>query len=195
MVDPVKTIMVAFVFSLIIVALFRFMRSQIRRQEARYALYRVRDDLIGLVAADKLDEEDRVFSYYYKRINSSLESIPVYGLDQALVAYIRYKDSDSFRKRLDNERKETEQLLKDISKLDPAVRTVIVDFYSANKKMLLAHSSLIRILYVILSTGWIPSLPVQVRVFARRLIFKRIVLALEFLNFADRRVNQFQKTI
>lgn len=190
MVNPALTILVAFLFSLVIVAIFRFMRSLIRRQEARYGLYRVRDDLVGLVAAGKLDEESKVFNYYYKRINSSLESIPVYGLDQALVAYISFKDSETFRKLLSTEQKETLKIVSEVSSLDPAVSAVIVDFYSANKKMLLAHSSLIRLLYGVLSSNW---LPMQIKTLGRRLVFERIILALEFLRFADKRVSQFQK--
>jgi hypothetical protein len=134
--------------ALLVSAFFYFARKRIQRRAACFALYKVRDDLICLVAEDKLDEESRVFQYYYQRANTFLSLVPKVGLDDAIESLISLKKNGDLERSIERSRRDIEdiQKLKEMQSGD--VRSVVSGYYQAVLQMMIAHSSLSRVTYL-----------------------------------------------
>lgn len=129
---------------------FRVLKNRAIRKAASFQLYAVRDELICLVAEDKLDENGKIFQYYYKRINRILELAPNVGLDDSIEAFLYLKKNKDFEKSLAEANKRAEEMLELVKREDECVSNVIADYYSASKNMMLAHSSFIKIIYLLI---------------------------------------------
>ena len=83
-----STLLTFIVAGILFAFLFRKLRNNVIQKAACYKLYAVRDELVCLVAEDKLEASGRLFQYYYKRINRLLELAPDVGLDNAMDAFL-----------------------------------------------------------------------------------------------------------
>jgi len=143
-----------FIFiGLLIAGALSFAKKKVLRKAACFRLYKVRDDLVCLVAEEKLNEDSKIFQYYYKRTNGLLNHAPNIGLDDLLESIFLIKRNGNLEKAVQKVKKETEDIagLKELK--DPEVRAVVVDYYNASREMILAHSSIFRYLYIGLVRG------------------------------------------
>jgi len=136
------------VFMGLIVVYFFHMRNM--RMKASFNLYRVRDRFVLLAAQGILHEDSRVYKYYYIKINELLRDAPKVGLDDMLEVMFRHVRPGAFDLALQKSRKAAEALQKDPLVLNNGeVREAIADYYSAIISMILAHSSVVRLLFVL----------------------------------------------
>ncbi len=119
----------------------------LQRERAKFNLYKVRDDLVYLVASGVIEETDPVFSYYYKRINSILSMAPNVGIDDLL--NVMFNDSKNFERSISKAKKEVDKILSSSSAKKDEVRQVIERYYSGIKLMMLSHSNLLRIIFLL----------------------------------------------
>jgi hypothetical protein len=124
---------------------YRYILAQ--RENASFELYKVRDELVYLVASDKMKETDAVFSYYYKRVNAILSMTPKVGIDDVLTAL--YNNPKSFEKALKQSKKETEKILKTNLAQDNEVKKVIEAYYVGIKHLVLSHSSILKVIFIV----------------------------------------------
>ena len=125
--------------------LFSHLRNKTIQKVASYKLYSVRDELICLVAEDKLQEEGKIFQYYYKNINLLLKQAPDVGTDNAMAA-------------LKEANRRAAEMLRLVEKESKEVSDVIADYYADSRDMMLAHSSLLRMFYLFVVKYQIPKL-------------------------------------
>lgn len=170
---------------LLFAALFHYLKNGAIRKSASYMLYSVRDDLICLVAEDKLSEDSRIFQYYYKRINILLERAPNVGLDDAMDAFLYLQHSKSFEQSLDEATRRAEEMLTLVENESEEVSMVIANYYTASKCMMLAHSSIIRVLYI-------ASVKYALTRMIKKIVSKEICEILKTVSFADKEANQFR---
>lgn len=123
-------------------------KKRIQRKAACFALYKVRDDLICLVAEGKLDESSQVFQYYYKRINNLLVAAPHVGHDDVQLSLISQRNNKEFDKVLEQARREAESIRQLKEMRLEEVRQVVASHYKAVSQLMLAHSSLSRFLFL-----------------------------------------------
>ncbi|WP_288130373.1 hypothetical protein [Microbulbifer sp.] len=140
----------AIAFGLALAFLFRHLRGQVARREAKYKLYAVRDELICLVAEEKLEENSKIFQFYYKRINLLLDRAPNVGIDDSIDIFLQLKGNKDFARSLREAHRRAEEMLDLVEKESKEVSDVIANFYAASKHMMLTHSSVLNFLYVVL---------------------------------------------
>ncbi|MDY6993016.1 MAG: hypothetical protein SVR94_10505, partial [Pseudomonadota bacterium] len=130
------------------IALFVFYRLYIKalRLRSSYELYQVRDELIYLVASGIINEDDKVFQFYYEKINGMLAMAPDVGLHNALEILFNHKD---IRKALKENERKTREVLREESMSIPEVREVITKYYCSVRMMILSHSSIFKISYLL----------------------------------------------
>lgn len=170
---------------LLLAALFRHLKNGAIRKEASYKLYAVRDDLICLVAEDKLSENSRIFEYYYKRINLLLESAPNVGLDDAMNGFLFLQNSKSFDHSLKEAKRRADEMLSLVENESDEVSEVIASYYSASKFMMLAHSSIVRMIYIAFVKLPFKQLVKQIVPSSTYRIIKAVI-------FAENEANQFR---
>jgi hypothetical protein len=122
------------------------------RKKACFKMYAVRDSLILLVAENKLNEDSKVFQYYYKRVNSLLAHAPNIGMDDVAQSLIKTSNGD-FEKALKKSENELKEILKLREVESPEVREVISQYYSVSRFMIFAHSNLLRLVYITFIRG------------------------------------------
>lgn len=181
-----NTLIVFLVLGLLFAVILRYLKNGAIRKSASYKLYAVRDDLICLVAENKLAENNRIFQYYYNRINLLLESAPNVGLDDAMDGFLYLQNSKSFEQSLEEAQRRADEMLKLVENESEEVSAVISNYYSASKGMMLAHSSLVRILYIASVKYALPKL-------LKKLVPKDTCEALKTVYFADNEANQFRR--
>lgn len=120
-------------------------RRLFRSQDAaiqKYKLYKVRDDLIHLVAARGIAEEDPMFTYFYQSIMFVIKRTDILTLRSLLDAL-----RDAKANGLDPAENEfVNQLNLDLSNKAPEVRRVVTEFYQAVLETLLENSWLLRVM-------------------------------------------------
>ncbi len=105
-----------------------------------YRLYKVRDDLVYLVAEGKLQEQDQLFQKFYHACNLFIQCAQHLTL-KSLVAAFR----DARRKKLDLAEEDTwKQIHEKLQYQDPAVVKIVQGFYQALLDTLLENSLLLR---------------------------------------------------
>jgi len=165
--------------------LFRKLRNNAIQKAACYQLYSVRDELICLVAEDKLEENGRLFQYYYKRINRLLELAPDVGLDNAMEAFLFLQNSKGFEHSLEEANRRAGEMLNLAQNENEEVSEVIANYYSATKSVMLAHSSILRMLYI----GFVKE-PVSSSF--KNMIPKETYAVLKTVSFADEESHRFR---
>ena len=86
---------IALLVGLLVFIMLRKLRINTMRKAATYSLYRVKDDLVCLVAEGKMKEDSKIFKHYYNRINTLLKLAPNVGIDHAIESFLNLKDSFS----------------------------------------------------------------------------------------------------
>ena len=176
----------SFIFAgLLFAVFFMYLNSRTARRAASYKLYAVRDRLILLVAQGKLSEDSRIFQYYYSRVNDLIALAPNIGFDDVLNGYIILKENKNFEKSM----KEAEARANEMHRLLKTESTEISDavsaYYSAAHNMMLAHSSIIKLLYLFL-----------VRLHGHNLIYKiipgKMKNFLRVIKFTESEASQFK---
>lgn len=135
----------AIFFIAVVYYYYRYILAQ--RENASFELYKVRDELVYLVASEKMKETDAVFSYYYKRVNAILSMTPKVGIDDVLTAL--FNNPKNFEKALKQSKKEVEKILKTDLAQDDEVKKVIEIYYIGIKHLVLSHSSILKIIFII----------------------------------------------
>jgi hypothetical protein len=130
---------------------FSVLMNKIRRTKATYAIYETRDKFVSLVANEIVAEDSPFFKYYYKRINSLLSHAPNIGYDDAIKTLIKERNNVDFAKSLQRAKIETEEILncKEMQHQEAAEAAEL--YYKATREMILAHSSVVRFTYYIVS--------------------------------------------
>ena len=114
--------------------LFRTQDSIIQK----YQLYKVRDDLIHLVATEKLSEDDPVFQDLYELVNFLACRIDVLNLKNLLAA---------MREAEEKGVSPTDQKLGEaLAKKDLEVRATASEFFSVMQGILIENSTLLRLM-------------------------------------------------
>jgi hypothetical protein len=168
--------------------LFRTLKNKAIQKSACYKLYSVRDDLICLVAEGKLEENGRLFQYYYKRINRLLELAPDVGLDNAMEAFLFLQNSSGFEHSLKEANRRADEMLELAQKENEEVSEVIANYYLASKSVMLAHSSILRMLYICFVKKPVFS-------FFKNIIPKETYDVLKTVSFADEESHRFRHVI
>lgn len=123
-------------------------RKSVQRKAACFALYKVRDDLVCLVAEGKLPEDSAVFQHYYERANSFLSATPRVGFDHMLEALIAMRKNHDLAKGIEGAKRKVAELQKLPEMQAEEVRQVVADYYAAVAQVMIAHSSLSRFLFL-----------------------------------------------
>ena len=159
--------------------LFHHLKNISIRKAASYKLYAVRDELICLVAEGKLEEKGRIFQYYYKRINRLLELAPDVGLDNAIEAFLFLQNSKGFDQSLNEANRRADEMLELVQTEGKEVGDVIADYYAASKNMMLAHSSFLRLIYLLVVKYHLPKLIKNIMPTATREVIRTVKFASE----------------
>jgi len=110
-------------------------------------VYRVRDQLILLIAEGKLKEESPVFQYYYIRVSDVLELHPnIPGLHNLLEILVN-DHTGNFRRSMKKSDQEYAKLLEHEDLQNKEVQSVVRDYYEAIFHLVLSHSDLVRAMY------------------------------------------------
>lgn len=182
-----KTVLMFLAVGLALAFVFRKLKDRTIRRAASFKLYSVRDELICLVAEKKLSEGSPVFQYYYSRINHLLKLAPHVGLDNAMDAFLYQKKGKSFESSLKEANRRAEKMLDLVASENEEVSRVVADFYAASKYMILAHSSLFRMTYILLIK--LPFIKVTEIAFPKNTYYEE---ALKTVNFAECEENRFR---
>ena len=181
-------ILAVFIFvGLVFVFVFRRLRNSAIRKSASYQLYSVRDELICLVAEGRLDEKSRVFQYYYKRVNLFLDTAPNVGLDHAMESFLYLKNSKDFEASLSEAKKRADEMLGLVESEGAEVSQIVANYYSSSKNMMLAHSSILRMLYIV----YVKS-PLSKLIALKNVVPKGTYAILKTARFADDESHQFR---
>ena len=66
MINSMDSLIVFITLGTVLAIFFAYLRYKTQKKIALYKLYAVRDELICLVAEDKISEDSPIFQYYYK---------------------------------------------------------------------------------------------------------------------------------
>lgn len=149
-------------FALVVAFLYR-KYIEAARLRAQFGLFAVRDSLVLLVASGVLKEDNPVFEYHYKRVNSLLKAAPNIGVDDILHAVFNHpKEFKDFDKVLLETEAKIKQLFDNPAMKEADVKRVVESYYLALETVLLTHSSFLRVIYYItlmLGAGALAYLP------------------------------------
>jgi hypothetical protein len=145
-------LLIAFSILVIIFAIFiNTLRVKAYRKSVIFKMFAVRDELIALVAAEKLSQKGEVFQYYYKRINALLSAAPNVGVDDVLSAMLKAKSENQeseFENSMEVAKSEASTMLELIKDEDAEVGKVISSYYEVSRKLIVSHSSITRIVSI-----------------------------------------------
>jgi hypothetical protein len=164
---------------------FVYLRTRLIRRTSTYTLYKVRSDLVLLVAKGILSEESPVFQHYYKRINFTLKEAPRVGFDDVLDVIIRHQKTGDFDKNMEIAEKTVKEMSTAVRTESDQVKTLIADYYIAQQKMLLSHSNFLRSIYLLIVKGWLPAK-------IRRILSPTYEHAIAYVQFTERSANLFR---
>lgn len=177
-----------YLFSFLALAVLVFLHNLKRKayqKQMVYKMYAIRDELVFLVAQEKIQENSRVFQYYYKRINILLQQAPSIGLDDMVSQLISSKKNSKVD--IQQTKQEVEELLT-LKELEcEEVRAAIQDYYEVSKNMILAHSSYIKLLFVIFVKGGL------LKHYLKKFIPSNIKTTLQAVDFATKEVDNFKQ--
>lgn len=164
---------------------FAHLQYKTLQKKALYKLYAVRDDLICLVVEGKVSEYGPLFQYYYKRINLLLALAPNVGFDDAIDAFLDLRNDKDFECSLDEAVRRADEMLELVGSEPEEVGLVIANFYSASKYIMLAHSNLLKLLYILCLKK-----PFAIR--SRKLVTKGTYEKLSAVRFAEKEAGRFR---
>lgn len=165
--------------------LFFHLRYKTLQKVALYNLYAVRDDLICFVAEGKLSENSALFQYYYKRANLLLALAPNVGFDDAIDAFLDLQNDKDFEYSLKEAVCRADEMLELVGNEPEEVGLVVANFYSTSKYIMLAHSSVLKMLYILYFKNNSAIKPSQ-------LVTKGTYAKLSAIRFADTEASRFR---
>jgi hypothetical protein len=170
--------------ALVLTIFFWRLKISASRKKTVFQLYAVRDNLISLVAEEKLNEESPVFKYYYRRVSRLLTLVPNVGIDCFLKEFLHLQHDRSFNISLSNAHKSADKMMILVEEMnDEEISKVIADFYSSAKTLMLVHSSILKILYLVFKNiAWSG---------VDRIVSKKQEQQLELVKFADNEAIRF----
>jgi len=183
--NDMNTLIIFISLGVALALFFRHLKTAATQKAAAFQLYAVRDELICLVAEKKLSEDSRLFQYYYKRINRLLALVPNVGLDNTMEAFLYLKNSKSFQHSLNEANRRADEMLKLVEEESEEVSTIISNYYAASKCLMLAHSSVLRMLYIAL-------VKTPINNSLKSFVPKATYAALKTVSFADEEANRFR---
>jgi len=117
----------------------------------KYRLYKVRDELIFLVASGLLNEDDFVFTYFYRTVHLLIKSSDLLNL-RSLLAVLRKAKQEG----IDPAATEIQaKIARELASKDPRVSDVVRAFYQAIVEIILENSLIIRTLANQPSLTWL----------------------------------------
>lgn len=182
------TLIIFILIGFLVASFLYYLKNKVSRKSASYKLYAVRDELICLVAENKLSENGRIFQYYYKRINILLEQAPNVGLDDAMHSFLYLNSSSSFEKSLEEAERRASEMLKLVEKESEEVSELIANYYMASKCMILAHSNIVRMIYIL-------SVKYALNNLIKNIVTKGTCQALKIVTFAEKEERQFRHIV
>lgn len=151
-------------FTLIVAFLYR-KYIEAARLRAQFGLFAVRDSLVLLVASGMIKEDNPVFEYHYKRVNTLLKAAPKIGIDDILHTVFNHpKEFKDFDKVLIETEARIKQLFDNPVMKEADVKRVVESYYRALETVLLTHSSFLRVVYyltLMTSAGALAYLPTK----------------------------------
>lgn len=177
-----------FIIVLGIVLVAYIMNVRTMRLRACYNMYRVRDAFVLLVAQDVIPESSEVFKHYYGNINRLLRDAPKVGLDDMLATIFQRVKGAEFDRALAVARDKAKRMASDPLMKNDQVRQVVADYYVALRGMMLSHSSLLKLAYIVSRHLLAPAV-------ARRLggfVPGRIERGLQAVDYAEVEAKEFR---
>lgn len=90
-----------------------------------------------------------MFKHYYNRVNTLLGAAPKVGIDDILHTVFRqWKSVDDFSAMLEKADNQAKRLFVDPAMKNAEVREAVRQYYLAINRFILAHSSLLRLVYL-----------------------------------------------
>jgi hypothetical protein len=118
----------------------RLLFSKADARIQKYKLFRIRDNLVDLVAEEKLCEESFVFGFFYRAIDFLIRHTDQLNL-KSLVGAMR----EAQERGLDpSATAELERIRNQLRQQSPEVREVVSDFYATMMQVLVENSAVIR---------------------------------------------------
>lgn len=127
-------------------------RLYLRRDRSKiqkYRFYKVRDDLIFLVASHQIEEDDFVFQLLYKAINFLIQRTGTLTL-RSLLKALKEGREQGVDPAAENVVK---KLKSELHNKTPEIRKVVAEFYDAILKTLFENSFILRL---VLRFSWLP---------------------------------------
>jgi len=172
-------------FAIPLAFFFQHLKNNSSQQAAARKVYAVRDELMRLVAKNKLQKDSSIFQYYYKQTNKILSLIPGITLEGTLDSFLYLQDSKSLHQSLDDASMRAEQMLKLVEKESGQVSDVISNYYEASKDLILSHSSVLQMLYIDIIKN-------RTNIPFKDFLRESTKTALKTLRFADEEAQKFR---
>jgi hypothetical protein len=136
-------LLVAIAAALLISAYFAHKSASRHRSKAqKYRLFKVRDELVYLVATEQLSCDEPVFNLMYGAVNSYLQDLSRISLTSFVRALERGR-----QKGIDPAAdEEVEQLQHELERKPPEVQRVVLEFYQSVVVILYENSRILRLL-------------------------------------------------
>lgn len=114
---------------LVVVAVFYRLFINGARENARFKIYKVRDDLILLVAQKTLREDDLIFTHFYKRTNDLLRAAPNVGIDDVAEVMFTQQYRSDLDRAMTEARKRIARIHSDSLMADSRIKKVVLEYY------------------------------------------------------------------
>lgn len=108
----------------------------------RYRLYKIRDDLIFLVAKGAIDEQDFIYKTFYEWINTYIEDIHRFTLKEINKAMQEAREKGYLKEIHEF----TEKVQRELAGKDKEVKDVTQEFFETMRYILIRNSITIRLL-------------------------------------------------
>jgi hypothetical protein len=143
--EPVEIIYVVMVCVLsisLIVAVYWNIYKKGMQADNRYKLYKVRDDLIFLVAKGTISEEDFIFKTFYEWTNSYIQHINRFTLKEINKAMQEARDKGYLKEMHEF----VERIQRELTNKDKEVKEVTQEFFDTMREILIRNSLTIKLL-------------------------------------------------
>jgi hypothetical protein len=106
----------------------------------RYRLFKLRDDLVYLVAKGTIKEDDFIFQTFYDMTNTYIQHIHKFNLREINKAMKKAKEKGHFERAAEF----TERIISELNNKDPEVKQVIQEFFLTMIDILIKNSLSLR---------------------------------------------------
>lgn len=130
-----------FCFSLILFVYTKVYRKG-RQDDNRYKLYKIRDDLIYLIAKGSISENDFIYQTFYEMTNTYINQIHKFNLRQINKAMQEAKEKGYLKEIQEF----TQKIISELNTKDSEVKHVVIQFFVTMLEILRRNSLALRIL-------------------------------------------------